>query len=166
MNRNAARFVGLIAVAGLTACAAEREATESTGIEISRAYIAEPVTGERTAMYLTIINSGDADDALMGVSTPVAAAAEIHRTVDDGGTMRMEPVKLVAIPARGSTRLVPGGHHVMLLGLKQALWSGDHVDVTLHFRNLGQLQIRPKVVAYADLETLLESGESTAHDTH
>jgi copper(I)-binding protein len=160
------RLVGLGVLAALAACTAERDAAESVELAVSRAYVAEPVTGERTAMYLTIINSGDADDELLAVSTSVAETAEIHRTVDDGGVLRMEQVESVSIPAGGSTRMVPGGYHIMLLGLKQMLWSGDHVDATLSFRRLGQLRIRPKVVAYADLEELLETDEPSSHDPH
>ena len=157
-------LAALALIAALVSCAGEGEQAEAVGLEISRIYIAEPATGERTAMYLTIINSGDAEDELIAVSTPVAGIAEIHRTVDDDGTMRMEKVESVTIPAGATVRLAPGGYHVMLMELKDLLWAGDHVDATLHFRRMGEMAVRPKVVEYSDLESVLDA--SREHDAH
>jgi copper(I)-binding protein len=150
-------LAGLAVVVPSFGCAGE--SAEVSGIEVSRVYVAKPTTGERTAMYFTVTNSGEAEEELLRVTTPAAGVAEIHRTVEDGGMMRMEPVSSVTIPAGASVRLEPGGYHVMLMELKDHLWSGDHVDATLHFRHMGEVAVRPKVVAYSELERLLDEPE-------
>ena len=162
MNVNPIAGLSLLVV--MFGCAGDRGSVEAEGLEVSKAYVAEPATGERTAMYLTITNSGDADDELLDVTTPAAGVAEIHRTYDDDGMMRMEPVSSMTIPAGTSVHLAPGGYHVMLMELKEHLWAGDHVDVTLHFRHMGEVAVRPKVVAYSELETLLDTPQG--HDAH
>ncbi len=164
-NTSRLMYLAVLApIAALGSCAGEGERAETVGMEISRIYVAEPATGERTAMYATITNNGDAEDELIAVSTPAAGIAEIHRTVDDSGTMRMEKVESVTVPAGATVRLAPGGYHVMLMDLKDLLWAGDHIDVTLHFRRMGEIAVRPKVVEYSDLETVLD--RSPEHDAH
>ena len=44
--------------------------------------------GMSSVVYLTIVNRG-ADDALTHARTPVATAAVLHQTRNDGGVMRM-----------------------------------------------------------------------------
>jgi copper(I)-binding protein len=45
--------------------------------------------------------------------------------------MTMMPTKAIAVPAKGSVELRPGGLHVMLFGLKKPLQPGDQVNVVL-----------------------------------
>jgi copper(I)-binding protein len=49
----------------------------------------------------------------------------------DGGTMKMNVVPFVELPAGKMVELKPGGHHVMLMGLKQQLKGGELVPLTL-----------------------------------
>jgi copper(I)-binding protein len=111
--------------------------------------------GERAAMYFTVQNGGDQDDQLLAITTTVAGAAEIHRTFQDGGMVRMEPVASLDVPAGGLLRLAPGGYHVMLLDLQEHLWAGDRFDATLHFRHAGEIAVRARVVELADIEEAL-----------
>jgi len=58
----------------------------------------------------------------------------VHRTVEEGGIMKMEPVMGgIDIPADGTVALKRGGLHVMLMGLKAPLKQGDSVKLTLVF---------------------------------
>src|ERR1700732_3884111 len=50
------------------------------------------------AAYVTLMG-GTQPDSLVGVSTPVAANAEPHETINDKGVMKMRPVAAVPIPA-------------------------------------------------------------------
>jgi copper(I)-binding protein len=155
----------LLTVVGFAGCSAERGATESS-LEISRAYVAEPVLGERAAMYFTVDNRGDADDELVAVSTPVAGVAEIHRTVSDGGMMRMERVESLEIPTGEQVRLAPGGYHIMLLELRDHIISGDAIDATLRFRRAGEVAVRARVLSLAEIEDVIgTAGEHARHGT-
>ena len=47
--------------------------------------------------------------------------AELHRTTIENEVMKMEPVPVIEVPARGSVALEPGGYHIMLMGLQTDL---------------------------------------------
>lgn len=101
--------------------------------------------GERGAAYMVIRNAGAADDALTGASSGVAEATEVHESRMDGETVTMQKVDRIAVPAEGSVELKPGGFHVMFIGLKRKLTAGDTVEITLHFQNAGDVQVRATV---------------------
>ena len=86
------------------------------------------------AGYMKIINQSAQPLRLIGVSSPVAAAVEIHNMSMDGGVMRMRPiVGGLVVPAGGQVQLRPGGLHLMLIGLKKPLVEEDFVPLTLSF---------------------------------
>lgn len=98
--------------------------------------------------YLTITNSGDSADTLLGITTAAADRAELHETVLSGTQSRMEPRPAgLAIPAHGQLRVAPGSYHVMLVGLAQSLTTGMTVDMTLRFAQAGTLQLTVPVQA-------------------
>ncbi|MBZ8141180.1 hypothetical protein CLD22_14860 [Rubrivivax gelatinosus] len=71
---------------------------------------------------------------LVGASSPVAGVVEIHEMAMDGNVMKMRALPDgLALPAGKAVDLKPGGYHVMLLDLKQALEPGSTVPVTLVF---------------------------------
>lgn len=71
---------------------------------------------------------------LVGVATPLAGVAELHEMQMDGNTMRMRELKDgLALPARQTVELKPGGYHLMLMDLKQPLAKGTQLPLTLRF---------------------------------
>ncbi|HVR53614.1 MAG TPA: copper chaperone PCu(A)C [Pseudorhodoferax sp.] len=71
---------------------------------------------------------------LVGAATPLAAVAEVHEMKLEGDTMRMREVKEgLALPARQTVELQPGGYHLMLMDLKQPLAKGTQLPLTLRF---------------------------------
>ncbi|MFO0121427.1 MAG: copper chaperone PCu(A)C, partial [Inhella sp.] len=48
-----------------------------------------------------------------------------------GDVMKMRQIPALALPAGQAVALKPGGYHLMLIGLKQALKPGDTVPVSL-----------------------------------
>lgn len=67
---------------------------------------------------------------LVSVSSPVAGVVEIHEMAMDGNVMKMRAIPSLDLPAGKAVDLKPGGFHVMLMDLKQALKEGDSVPVT------------------------------------
>ena len=145
----------VVLAAVIAGCTSERPQATTTDIEVSGVYVTEPAMGERAAMYLTVVNRTGTEDELIAVSTPVAEVAEMHKTVQQGGTVRMEPVTSLTLPANGELRFAPGGYHVMLLELQEVFAPGDWVDATLHFREAGEIAIRGEVLKYVDIEKAL-----------
>lgn len=82
-----------------------------------------------TGMFATLTST--AGGRLVGASSPVAATVEIHTMTMTDNVMRMRAVPALELPAGKAVELKPGGYHVMLMDLKQALKSGDTVPITL-----------------------------------
>lgn len=68
---------------------------------------------------------------LVAGSSPVAGVVEIHEMTMDGNTMRMRAIPGLDLPAGKPVELKPGGHHIMLMDLKQPLKAGEKVPVSL-----------------------------------
>lgn len=96
-------------------------------------------------VFMTLQNSGVAADRLVKAESPVAASVELHTHIKDGDAMRMRPVSDIPVPAGGTTKLEPGGYHIMLIGLKQPLKEGERVPLTLTFEKGGSITIEVPV---------------------
>jgi len=92
-------------------------------------------------VYLVLMNHGAEDDTLTGISTPVAAMAELHRSVTENGIAKMPPVTGFVIKSNDGVTFKPGGLHIMLMGLKQPLKLGQTFPVTLTFAKAGPVEI-------------------------
>jgi len=103
-------------------------------------------TAKNGAVYLSISNNGQTAETLVSVSTPVAEKSEIHENVEEGGVLKMRAVKdgLKLAPGQ-SIELKPGGHHIMLIGLKQRLEEGKPFPLTLTFEKGGELAVEVRV---------------------
>jgi copper(I)-binding protein len=96
---------------------------------------------DQTAVYMTIHNYGHESDILLAASSVVATTAVFHTLLAQAGTLVMHPHGPFEILAGGSLTLHPGGAHIMLLGLTQALKSGEIVPVVLIFQQAGSLSV-------------------------
>ena len=94
------------------------------------------------AIYLTIDNGSTKSDRLLKLRTPVAATAEVHRTEVLDGIVRMREVAVLHVAAGERIEFKPGGHHVMLMGLKKPLVEGQIFDLELVFEVSGPRKIR------------------------
>ena len=102
-------------------------------IEISQAWARATISTARVGgAFLTLKATGGAD-RVVSVSSPVAERIELHETINDGGVMKMrEVVELMVTPGQ-PTVLMPGSHHIMLIGLKRPLNRGDSFPLTITF---------------------------------
>jgi copper(I)-binding protein len=62
----------------------------------------------------------------------------------DGKSMMMD-ISQIDIPAGKKVILKSGGYHVMFMNLKQDLKPGDPVELTLTFKNAGDIKVSPIV---------------------
>lgn len=93
------------------------------------------------AVYLSIMNMGENSDQLIGISTPVAANAMLHKSNDENGIMKMEMLDQLEIPAGATIDILPGHMHIMLTDLKAPLKIGDHVPLELEFKKSGRVSV-------------------------
>lgn len=95
------------------------------------------ITLDNGAAYMTIMNTGSTDDALVAAATDIAGKVELHETRTEGNTTSMQPVEKIDVPAGGEAVLKKGGLHVMMMDVKQGLKVGDKFDLTLTFEKAG-----------------------------
>lgn len=127
----------LLATMLVSACgAASRELT------IQDAWARSANTGENGAAYFTIANGTSTTDTLLGVSSDIATAAEVHMSMGDAnGVMSMQMQEAVQIPGGDQVEFKPGGLHIMLVDLNRDLKAGDTISLTLRFQNAGKVAI-------------------------
>lgn len=106
-----------------------------------------------SAAYATVTNHGATADAIVGVSTPAAASATLHKTVTKDAAGTMVAVKAIPVPAGGQVRLQPGGYHVMLMGLRRDFSAGSTIEMTWRFRSGTVLTTRFPVIDVTDRPT-------------
>ncbi len=108
-------------------------------------------------LFMTLTDTG-APDKLVAVASPVAGVAEVHRTVEQNGVMKMLPVAALELEPGKQVVLAPGGYHVMLMDLKRQLKPGDTFPVTLTFANSAPMTVTVKVEA--------AGAAAPSHDMH
>jgi copper(I)-binding protein len=130
---------------GLTVWAAE------TGrISVADAW-ARPTIGQSgtTAAYMTIANQGNTADVLKRVRSKKVKSIEMHQaTVAADGVVQMRKVEGgLPIDAGASLVFEPGGTHLMLVGLEDALNAGEQLLLTLEFDRAGPVDVLVPVSA-------------------
>ena len=111
---------------------------------IDHPYATPTPAGARTgAVYFQALkNTGREADRLIGVRTPVAASAEIHRSTMDGDVMRMRQIDALELPAGAEIKVRHGGElHLMLIDLKAPLKEGERFPVWLRFERAGEREV-------------------------
>jgi periplasmic copper chaperone A len=107
---------------------------QAQSVQIRDAWARSTVPGQKGSGAFMKITAKEGT-RLTGVSSPVAGVAEVHEMKMEGDVMKMRAVPVLDIPAGGTVELKPGGYHLMLMDLKQALPVGSTVPVTLMFKD-------------------------------
>jgi len=129
----------LIGTVLLSACGA------SKGIEVSDVWARSSTQGANSAIYFTIQNNNADMDELIGVVSDVADAVEVHESKMEDGVMKMTHMESVALEPSAKVEFMPGGYHVMLIGLRHDLMAGDEIEVTLQFKNSPDITVKAMV---------------------
>lgn len=115
-------------------------------VDVRDAWVRTAVKGQSgTGAFMKL--TAPSGSRLVAVTTPDAGLAEVHEMKMDGDVMRMRPLTGLDLPARQAVELKPGGYHLMLTQLKQALPVGATVPVSLQFvdaegrKSTAQLQL-------------------------
>ena len=132
---------------------AEPMESMAPGLYVQEAWTREsPMMDLAGAAYMIIHNNTDADDALIGASSPQAEVVELHlSSMDDEGMMSMAQVPEIAIPAHEDAVLKPGSYHIMLIGLLEPLTEGTDVEISLEFMTAEPQTISAPVLAMPPL---------------
>ncbi|MEN9502730.1 MAG: hypothetical protein RI964_2015 [Pseudomonadota bacterium] len=120
-----------------SACQAEHKTAQAAdSVKIENPYArAVPPGQANSGAFMTFVNSSDVDHSVKSAASPVADKVELHTHTNNNGVMEMRQVPQIDVPAKGRAELKPGGFHIMLLGLKQAMKAGETAEITVTFED-------------------------------
>jgi copper(I)-binding protein len=104
-----------------------------------------PPGAATTGAFMVIKNAGAKDVKVVKADNPASKVTELHTHLNEGGVMKMRPVKDIEVKAKGEAVLKPGGLHVMLIDLKAPMKDGDVVPITLTFDDGSSKKVDAKV---------------------
>jgi periplasmic copper chaperone A len=119
----------------LAACKLEKR------FEIHDAWMRPAKQGENGAVYFEFHNHGSVADEITGASSDAAEVVELQESTLIGDVMEMKPVELIPLEPFEEIEFMPGGFHVLLIGLKQDLEEGDKIELTVHFLNHSDVNV-------------------------
>gem|GEM_PF-3204429 len=138
------------------ACVAPPAATETPVAAAGDLTVLAPaaiVLPSSAALYFAVVNHGNSDDTLLGISCTTARAVELHQSLEMHGVIRMRAhPEGFAVPAHGRLVLEPGGRHAMVVA-PDLDETPRALDLTLHFARAGDVALRVPVVDPSDLAT-------------
>lgn len=103
---------------------------------------ATPPGAEVAAVYVKIVNAGDAADRLVGISSPAAGEGQIYDMTMEGDVMQMRQMEGgLEIPPGATVELKPGGAHGMLMYLKESFVEDGVVKATFTFEKAGAVEV-------------------------
>ena len=111
------------------------------GMDVREAWARPATQGGNGAVYFTIENQSSESEEMIGVTSDIAEAEEIHESRMNGDVMEMHHLESVPLEPGAEVKFEPGGLHVMLIGLKQDLQAGDEIEITLHFKKHPDLPV-------------------------
>jgi copper(I)-binding protein len=131
----------LLALA-LSACGSGSEARASRELKVEQAWARPAAAGGNSAVYFVVNNPTGQEEILLSASSAAAESTELHMSMEGHeGTMSMQPQDSLAVPAGSRLEFQPGGLHVMLVNLAEALEPEDTIPLSLHFQNAGEIQL-------------------------
>jgi copper(I)-binding protein len=120
---------------------------DGTGIRVVEAWARASIgTARPAAAYVTLVNDSTKPALLLSVSSPAAGNVNVHKTVKDGEVMKMVPADSLEIPAGERIEMKPGGYHIMLMELRQAIRKGETLDLALEFAGGAVIDISARVM--------------------
>ena len=125
------------AALALAACAEEAPAPLEVegvypGLEITNArLVLAPVSGNPAAVYFDAAYNGERGISITGAEVAGASSATVHAMMEYNFEMTMAEAGPIAIRGGESQTFEPGGLHVMVMELDEAVKAGDSVEVTL-----------------------------------
>jgi len=111
-------------------------------LELNDLWVRASVPGQTNgAGYMQIVNPSATGDRLLSVQSEAATRVELHTVTTEDGVAKMREVTGIDIPAHGSTKLAPGGFHVMFLQLTAPFKQDAVIPVVLKFEKAGDVRV-------------------------
>ena len=119
------RAAVLVAAMGATLAAT---APAFAQVQVDTPWVRAAVPGQlSTGAFLDIRSEKKA--TIVKVESAIAGVTEMHTMEMKGNLMTMRAIDRLELPAGQRVRLAPGGHHIMLMDLKQPPKNGEIVPI-------------------------------------
>ncbi len=144
-------LVGVVFAVGSVSAGGRSEVGGGAGQPAGEIQIARPWArattnaGGNTGAYMRIGNPTAEADRLVEARWDGARKVELHTHLMEDGMARMRQVADIPLPPNEIVELAPGGLHVMLMGVTEALKEGDSFVLTLVFERAGEVEIEVPV---------------------
>lgn len=107
-----------------------------------------PMHADVAAGFMTIVNTGSADDRLVSATAEISPTVQIHDMKMMGDVMKMVEIpEGIAIPAGATVELKPRSLHLMFLGVTRTPSEGEEFKGTLTFEKAGTVEVDFEVAA-------------------
>ncbi len=119
--------------------------TATPRIRVDVAWIRWLPAGLPAGGYMSLTNMGDTAVNLVAASSPAYAEVSIHRSVENGGTIVMQPVAQITIEPHSGVDFSAAGYHFMLMQPTKPLEPGGRVPISLRFADGSSLEVQFEV---------------------
>jgi copper(I)-binding protein len=129
--------LGVVTTTLLLACTptddtrAASDALRAGPLIVREAWARPADSGTTAGAYLTLKNDDTTAHVITTITSPDAAAAELHTTMQHDGMAHMMAQPTVTIPRDSTLVMAPGGLHVMLHATTRTLKAGDTLRLAL-----------------------------------
>ncbi|MDY3049200.1 MAG: copper chaperone PCu(A)C [Rothia sp. (in: high G+C Gram-positive bacteria)] len=124
-------------------------------------------TQTMTGAFARITNTSDSPITIQGGSSPSASMIELHTTILDPATGQSSMKEVeggFTLEPGASLDLVPGGDHIMLMGMSCSLLAGSSSTISLQ-TSAGELSFEAQVRDYAAAQEEYAPGDHSGHQT-
>jgi len=164
MNRQSKKILSAVAaslLSGFVAVSANASDYVVGDLKLSLPWVRASVPGQvNGAGYVKIDNKAAQADRLVSASTTGVNRVELHTVITENGVAKMREVAGIDVPTKG-VQLMPGGYHIMFLGLQTPFKAGELVPVTLKFEKAGEVKVNFEVKPATH-----NPGSTTGHGAH
>ncbi|VAW92320.1 Cytochrome oxidase biogenesis protein Sco1/SenC/PrrC, thiol-disulfide reductase involved in Cu(I) insertion into CoxII Cu(A) center [hydrothermal vent metagenome] len=117
-------------------------------VAIMQAWVREAHPAAKVnAGYMTLANVGDQNITLLSIESELFDKIEVHEMVSVEGMMEMREVTDLTIQGKGQIAFEPGGKHLMLMGRKGRVKTGQKVNMILTFKSGKKQNVTVNVAA-------------------
>jgi len=146
MNKTMTNPIGPLRTLLLAAGFLLAGAAQAADLEVTEPWVAlAPPGAHATAGFMELRNPGEEPVDLVAANAEGFQAVELHRSINEDGMHRMIEQERITVPAGGSTRLAPGGYHVMLIGPERSPAQGEIVTIELTLGDGARLSVDAEV---------------------
>ncbi len=115
---------------------------EAGTLKVEDFYFTAPRPGSHmTAAYGKITNTSKAKIKISSVSSPAAAHVDMHRSVEKGKMIHMEPIPHLDLSPGETIELKPRGLHLMIMGLQKSLGKDEALSFTFSIEGQKEAEI-------------------------